>query len=193
LSGTTYTLGITGNVTGGSAASAFGLDPLNAGSGKITITGDVTGGSNATAYGVSRIAAGYAMTINGNVIAGTAPGVQAGYQSTHYISGDIRAANSVEAVTAYSSYYTIHVGGSFVCSADGSMPTSASCKLRLTGTASGTTQKWRDADANEITTKVPDYPAVGMVADGVTFDYGTREGTYVGGGPLRRLAKVTGA
>ena len=183
LTGTTYTLVLTGDVTGGSSAAAHGLDPLAAGTGKVTVVGDVTGGGNAATYGISRCVLGGSLTITGNVIAATGPGLQTAYRSTHYISGDVRAANGMPAVIPYSSYYTVHVGGQVKCSADGTFPFGGSstdgCKILLTGTATGATQSWRNASATEVITKVPGYPAEADVQESVTFDYTAKTGTFV--------------
>jgi hypothetical protein len=69
-------LTITGNVTGGTGATAMGAN--NNSSGSITVTGNVTGGSAASSYGIYNASTG-SITITGNVTGGsgsTAPGAQ---------------------------------------------------------------------------------------------------------------------
>lgn len=66
----TATLTITGNVTGGSASSAYGA--CNTSTGTITITGNVTGGSASRAAGAYNYSTGEIILNSCNLINGTA-------------------------------------------------------------------------------------------------------------------------
>lgn len=82
---TTGTVAITGNVTGGSGATCYGVNNANAGT--LTIAGNVLGGANATAHGVYNTGAG-AVSITGNVTgSGTASGLYNALAGVISVSG----------------------------------------------------------------------------------------------------------
>ena len=86
--GTTGTLNIIGNVTGGTGAS-FAFGAQNTSSGVINITGNVTGGSGTNAMGVRNTSTG-TMTITGNATGGsgaTAYGANNNHTGTLTITG----------------------------------------------------------------------------------------------------------
>ena len=62
------TVSLSGNVTGGSAAAAYGVANLS--SANVSISGNILGGTNATAYGAFLDAAG-TLTVTGNVSGST--------------------------------------------------------------------------------------------------------------------------
>lgn len=80
----TCIVNITGNVTGGSGTSAWGITDGST-AGLVTITGTVTGGSGSAAFGYRKINQN-PVTINGSIVGGTgvaAAGVStAGFAST---------------------------------------------------------------------------------------------------------------
>lgn len=102
---TTGTVAITGNITGGSGATCYGVN--NANTGTLAITGNVLGGANATAYGVYNAAAG-SVTISG---ASTANGTTIG--AYNYAGGTITT-GSAQGGTAAAMYGIQNAGAGFV-------------------------------------------------------------------------------
>jgi hypothetical protein len=82
----TTELTINGDITGGSAAAAYGLRTGHT-LGKIVITGDITGGSNATGYGISSSSAGR-FAITGDSTGAAANGIHSGSTSVFTVAGN---------------------------------------------------------------------------------------------------------
>lgn len=87
---------ITGNVIGGSASGAYGVN--NGGTGNTNITGNVTGGSINTAQAVRNSFTG-TVTLTGNAIGDIGPGVVNTVGGTASISGYVQASLSSPGAT----------------------------------------------------------------------------------------------
>jgi hypothetical protein len=88
------TVTIIGNCTGGTTSSGICVyNGSAATTGSVNITGTVTGGSNATAYGVANFGSG-AVTITGNITAATAAGVTNNSTGSVTITGNITASTA---------------------------------------------------------------------------------------------------
>jgi hypothetical protein len=92
-------LTIVGAVTGGSAASAYGISDSHT-VGQVNLTGAVTAGSNGSAYGYYYNAATGSLQITGNVTAATAIGLYTGTVGATVI-GDCAASTSATAQGCY--------------------------------------------------------------------------------------------
>ena len=184
--GTTKTLTINGDITGGSASNAFGLNPLTMSSG-LVVNGNILGGSAASCYGCIRCANSSTATFNGNITGGTdgtAAGIQAGYHVTITVVGNLTASTKAAAIRFYSGYHTIVLTGNLVCASNGTMPFDSSAGVRLKWTnveTTGYTLAVRDETLTQQIMKVPDYPAEAEVESGVDFDYTALTGTLAGG------------
>jgi len=178
-SGTTKTLTVNGDVTGGSAASAFGISGTDHNA--MVINGDVTGGSNASGYGIARGANSHVLTITGDALAATSIAIQIGYHATLTITGNMTA-TTVSATYGYSSYYTVVLTGNLNYGANGEPPLGGSSRLKWANVASGATMSVRDGSLDAHTVKKPDYPTEAQVESGVDFDYTNLTGTLSGGG-----------
>ncbi|MCJ7778639.1 MAG: hypothetical protein MUP16_10030 [Sedimentisphaerales bacterium] len=102
VSGSTYTLVINGNVTGGSSASASGIYNTATGASTITITGNITGGTTLTTYGFNNISAG-TVNITGNIVGGssTARGIYNNSTGAITITGNVTGGSTLTANGIY--------------------------------------------------------------------------------------------
>jgi hypothetical protein len=111
---------VTGSVTGGSGTTLpGGLN--NASTGSVTVTGSVTGGTTVQAHGVLAGSTG-TVTIVGNVTAAAASGVFSTTAATILITGDVTATNSNHGVNAPNASASLKISGSFIQSANGTVP-----------------------------------------------------------------------
>ena len=190
-SGTTRTLTVNGDVTGGSEAGAQGISGTD--HNNMVINGNVTGGT--ASYGIGRGTSSSALTVTGNVVANAAAGLQAGYRATVTVTGNIIADGSVVGVAPYSSYYTIVLSGNLVCSSLGAFPLAsagtAGVRLKWSNVATGPTFSVRDASLDAHLVKLPDYPAEADVEAAVEYDYTNLTGTLAGGPPLIQTRRST--
>lgn len=180
----TNRLTITGNVTGGGVAAARGLTVITT-NGLLTVTGTVTGGTNATAYGIASSSSVILMTI-GAATGGTTGTVTAAYgilenasaSATITVSGALSSPANCQAAISTLGTVIMGSGASLVSNGTSWMfPVSGRIKWETTDTGMSITLY--DASAGAHILKVPDYPAVGTVADGVQFDYTALEGTRI--------------
>lgn len=125
------TVTIIGNCTGGTTLS--GICVYNGGpgtTGPVNITGTVTGGSNATAYGVGNFGSG-AVTINGSVLASTGIGVLNNSTGSVAINGNITAAAATGVSNASTGSVTIT--GIVTAAAAAGMTNSSTGSVTITG------------------------------------------------------------
>ncbi len=184
-SGTTRTLTVNGDVTGGSGSTDNGISGTD--HNNMVINGDVTGGAHATAFGIDRGANSGVLTITGNVTGGSAgPAIRGGYHAIITVTGNVTATDNVVAISYYSNYYTVVLIGNIICASNGHWPfagvDSLGMRLKWSNVASGATLSVRDASLDPHLVKLPDYPAEADVEAGVDFDYTNLTGTFVGGG-----------
>ncbi len=189
-SGTTNTLRVNGNVTGGSASGDVGIDGVD--HNNMVINGNVTGGSNGTAFGIIRGVNSGVLTITGNVTAGSSgPAFQGGFMSTTTITGDVTATDNATAIVNWSGPYTVVLIGDIICASNGNWPVTSGSplgvRLKWSNVASGPTLSVRDASLDPHLVKLPDYPAEAEVESGVDYDYTNLTGSFAGGagtGPI---------
>lgn len=113
------TVTITGSVSGGGSAAAYGIN--NSSTGMVTVVGSVSSGLNATAYGVFNNSAGI-VSIVGDVFGvntSTAPAVFQNSTGTLIINGTINASISASGVVASSTAARNEFTGPFVNASNG--------------------------------------------------------------------------
>lgn len=86
-----FTMTITSNIYGGTAANGFGI--FVQGSSNLTIVGNIYGGSNASGYGINNTAGG-TMNITGNIQGGIAPAFRNTLATTITLTGNTTGGNA---------------------------------------------------------------------------------------------------
>ena len=131
------TVTIIGNCTGGTTSSGICVyNGTAAATGSVNITGTVTGGSNATAYGVGNFGSG-AVTITGNITASTAAGVLNNSIGSVTITGNITAATA--AGVTNNSIGSVTITGNITASTAAGVLNTSTGPVTITGTLTPTT------------------------------------------------------
>lgn len=166
------TLTVTGNVTGGTAANARGINQATA-AGTITITGDVTGGTNSSAVGVNSAIAG-TITLTGNSIGATAIGLSNTVGGSASISGYVQA-SATAAGANNTAQGTFTVGETR--SASNGRPAVTGAFRYASATAAKDTAYTQDGTQIVLSPTASIVPAVETVRKGVTYGDGAYTGT----------------
>lgn len=139
VSSVTGTRTIAANITGGTAALAYGLE-ITATSGTVAITGDITGGSNATAYGVHVNGTGVTVTVTGNVLGGASTyGLVASTASTITVTGNATSGSQVGGILSRTTAKTITINGNVLGNASPGLWLSSGDTATVNGNVTGGT------------------------------------------------------
>ncbi len=184
VSNATNRLTVTGKITGGDSAAAYGVS-FGSQAPKIDVVGnyETKGGTNATAYAVHSMGGTGNPTFGGPVTAATSPAVYVDTTSAETISvSGTLTSTTVPAVVANGAA-TLILSGSTVISSSWIMPfqrIGATQKIKWDAPDGGVVTMY-DSDGDPHSLKVPDYPAEAKVESGTKYDYNAKTGTLAAG------------